>query len=206
AARDADEQFVSVTARRTTAEQVFATLVENEPRVDVRRGVDVAGLVTRTNGGVPQATGVRTACGEEIESDLVVDAMGRSSKLPRWLRELDVGVHEEAEDCGFLYYTRFFRTRDGSVPPARTPFLLNPLGSISMVTLPSDRDTWSVTLVGSAADRPLTRLKELDRWSAVVSACPLHAHWLDGEPISDVLPMGGVLDRYRRLATDGRPA
>src|SRR6185437_388588 len=30
-------------------------------------------------------------------------------------------------------------------------------------------------------------------------------HWLDGEPISDVLPMGGVIDRYRRLVRYGRP-
>jgi flavin-dependent dehydrogenase len=28
---------------------------------------------------------------------------------------------------------------------------------------------------------------------------------LDGEPISDVLPLGGVVDRYRRLTIDRRP-
>jgi hypothetical protein len=33
----------------------------------------------------------------------------------------------------------------------------------------------------------------------------LHVHWLDGEPISDVLPMAGVLDRYRRLVVEGDP-
>jgi hypothetical protein len=37
------------------------------------------------------------------------------------------------------------------------------------------------------------------------SQCPLHAHWLDGEPITDVLPMGGILDRYRRFVVDGVP-
>ena len=34
-------------------------------------------------------------------------------------------------------------------------------------------------------------------------ACPLHAHWLEGEPMTGVLPMGGVLDRRRRLPADG---
>ena len=91
------------------------------------------------------------------------------------------------------------------MPEIRTPFLLTPLGSISIITLPSDNGTWSVTLYASSADRPLTRLKDVDRWSSVVAACPLHAHWLDGDPISDVLPMGGVLDRYRRLTGDGAP-
>ena len=36
-------------------------------------------------------------------------------------------------------------------------------------------------------------------------ACPLQAHWLQGRPITDVLPMAGVLDRYRRFVVDGRP-
>ena len=32
---------------------------------------------------------------------------------------------------------------------------------------------------------------------------PLHAHWLPGEPTGDVVPMSGVLDRYRRLPATG---
>jgi flavin-dependent dehydrogenase len=38
-----------------------------------------------------------------------------------------------------------------------------------------------------------------------VAACPAHAHWLDGEPISDVLTFGGVTDRYRCFVLDGAP-
>jgi flavin-dependent dehydrogenase len=37
-----------------------------------------------------------------------------------------------------------------------------------------------------------------------VRSCPLHAHWLDGEPLTPVMPMGGVVDRYRRYAGNGR--
>ena len=205
-AREGDERFVSVTARRTTMEHVFASLAENEPRIRLRRGIEVAGLTTRANGGLPRVTGVRTSSGEKLPSDLVVDAMGRNSKLPRWLREAGIGdMHEEAEDSGFLYYTRFFRTRDGSVPAVRTPFQSTPIGSFTILTVPSDRATWSVTIFTASGDRPLKQLKHADRFAAVLASCPLHAHWLDGEPISDVLPMAGVLDRYRRLAVDGRP-
>jgi 2-polyprenyl-6-methoxyphenol hydroxylase-like FAD-dependent oxidoreductase len=32
-----------------------------------------------------------------------------------------------------------------------------------------------------------------------------HAHWLDGEPITGVLAMGGITDRYRRFVVDGAP-
>jgi hypothetical protein len=42
-------------------------------------------------------------------------------------------------------------------------------------------------------------------WTAVIEACPLHAHWLQGEPIGDLEAMGGMIDRYRRPIADGRP-
>jgi flavin-dependent dehydrogenase len=38
-----------------------------------------------------------------------------------------------------------------------------------------------------------------------VKACPLQAHWLDGTPITDVLTMAGVLDKYRRFVAAGEP-
>jgi 2-polyprenyl-6-methoxyphenol hydroxylase-like FAD-dependent oxidoreductase len=56
-----------------------------------------------------------------------------------------------------------------------------------------------------AGDPALKTLRDVDRWNALIAACPTHAHWLDGEPISDVLPMGGVTDRYRRFVVDGSP-
>lgn len=34
-------------------------------------------------------------------------------------------------------------------------------------------------------------------------ACPAQAHWLDGEAITPVLPMGGVIDRHRRHPHSG---
>jgi 2-polyprenyl-6-methoxyphenol hydroxylase-like FAD-dependent oxidoreductase len=201
-----DERLVSITARRTTTEHVFARAAENEPGVTVRRGVEVTALDTHQVDGTSHLTGVRTSSGEMLKADLTVDAMGRGSRLPRLLRGAGAAqLHEEAEDCGFIYYTRFFRSADGACPEPRTPTLVTPLGSISILTLPSDRDTWSVTFFISSGDQPLKRLRFLERWTAVVAACPLHAHWLEGEPISDLLPMAGVLDRYRRLVSDGRP-
>jgi hypothetical protein len=153
----------------------------------------------------PHVVGVRTESGEELRADLVVDATGRRSPLPRWLEAAGAApLHEEAEDSGFVYYTRYFRSRDGRRPQARER-LLFAIGSISILTLPGDNDTWSVTLFASSSDRPLTRLRDPDRWTAVVTACPMQAHWLDAEPITDVLPMAGVLDRYRRVVVAGHP-
>jgi 2-polyprenyl-6-methoxyphenol hydroxylase-like FAD-dependent oxidoreductase len=195
--RPGDERFTTITARRPMIEHALARVAQEE--LDVRRGVEVVRLVSN---GVPRIAGVRTTGCEDLPADLVVDAMGRRSRLPRWLADAGApGTHEESEDFGFLYYTRFFR---GERPRLLAP-LLTAIGTISLLTLPGDGDTWSVTVLGAAGDRPLKRLRKAEAWTAVVKACPLQAHWLEGEPITEVLGMGGIVDRYRRLAANSRP-
>jgi 2-polyprenyl-6-methoxyphenol hydroxylase-like FAD-dependent oxidoreductase len=203
--RPGDERFATITARRPTFEWVLARAAQAEPGVEIRRGVGVEALTARDYDGTPHVTGVRTDGGEEIPGDLLVDAGGRRSPLPRLLEA--VGARppiEEAEDSGFIYYTRFFRSRDGQRPEYRAA-PLTPMPSFSVLTLPGDNVTWSVTLYISAGDRPLKVLRHAHNWDAVVAACPRHAHWADGEPLTGVLPMGGVVDRYRRLVVDGEP-
>jgi hypothetical protein len=82
---------------------------------------------------------------------------------------------------------------------------LVPFGSFSLLTLPGDNDTWSVTVWGAAADALLRGARHPDRFRALVEACPLHAHWLRGEPVTDVLVMASILDKQRRFVVDGDP-
>ena len=202
--REGDERFLTITARRPVLEQVIGHAAEAEPGLEVRRGVAVSELVVHTYDGVPHVSGVRTDSGQELRADLVVDAMGRRSQLPRWLAQAGIGpVHEEVEDSGYIYYTRFFRGRDGHMPEFRTP-PVTPIGTFSLLTIPSDNETWSVVVVTSAGDTPLKRLRDPRLWTALLAACPRHQHWLDGDPITDVVAMGGVTDRYRRF-NPGRP-
>ena len=65
--------------------------------------------------------------------------------------------------------------------------------------------TWSMTIFSASGDAPLKALRGVECFTRVVRACPLQAHWLDGEPITRVLAMGGILDRYRRFVVDGNP-
>jgi 2-polyprenyl-6-methoxyphenol hydroxylase-like FAD-dependent oxidoreductase len=204
-ARAGDERFVTYTARRSTIEQVLGRAAESEPGLEVRRGSTVKELTTQVANGTPHVTGVRLDSGEALTADLVIDAMGRRSQLPRWCSDAGIGpVHEESEDSGFIYYGRYFRSADGTMPQPFGP-LLAPIGTFSILTLPADNDTWSVTIVASTGDQALKRMRDPDMWRAVIEACPLHAHWLEGEPITELEAMGGVLDRYRRLTADGQP-
>jgi len=90
------------------------------------------------------------------------------------------------------------------MPERRGP-VLTPIGSISLLTLVGDNDTWSVTVFASVGDQSLKKLRHEKPWANVVRACPMHVHWLDGEPISDLLAMSGIVDRYRHYVVDGQP-
>ena len=204
APRAGDERFVTITGRRPVIEYAVATAARD---LDIRRGVHVTELVTGPAAvtGVPNVTGVRTSDGEELAADLVIDAMGRRSTLPAWLAGLRAQpLAEEAEDSGFTYYTRNFRSADGSLPPFITG-LLTPFDSFSLLTLPGDAGTWSVTVYISSRDQALKEVRHPEKWRSVVAACPLHAHLLDGEPVSDVIAMSGIVDRHRRAVVGGMP-
>jgi 2-polyprenyl-6-methoxyphenol hydroxylase-like FAD-dependent oxidoreductase len=200
-----DERFVTFTARRPVMEQVLGAIAQRESGLEVRRGASVAALIMHSRAGVPHVSGARLKTGESMSADIVVDAMGRRSQLPRWLKDAGVGpIEEEAEDSGFIYYGRYFRSLDGSIPQTYAP-LLTPIGTFSILTLPGDNGTWAVGVVTASGDKPLKQLRNSDLWTAVLRSCPLHSHWLDGEPMSEMLAMGGLVDRYRRLFVDGAP-
>jgi 2-polyprenyl-6-methoxyphenol hydroxylase-like FAD-dependent oxidoreductase len=196
--RPIDEKLWTFTARRPVGEWVFANVAQREPRLTIRRGVAVAGLLTGPSAaaGIPHVVGVRASDGDEFRANLVIDATGRQSRSPQWLDAIGARrPYEEQEDCGFTYY---------SVPQRRAS-ALTPLGSISLLTLPGDNDTWSVTIFVATGDQPLKSLRREEPWMRVIRACPLHAHWLDGQPITPVLAMSGIADRYRRFVVDGVP-
>ena len=122
APRDGDERFKTITARRPVLEQAFGRAAEAETGLAIRRGVRVRELVMTAYHGTPHVSGVRTDSGEKLRADLVVDAMGRRSQLPDWLESGGAHpVHEEVEDSGFIYYTRYFRARNGKMPEFRAP-------------------------------------------------------------------------------------
>lgn len=203
--RPGDDRFRYVTGRRPVVEAVIAGKAHEHPGVTVRRGIKLAGLVTgpKRGPGALQVTGVRTADGEEITADLVIDAMGRKTPSADWLAAAGGRVpHVESADCGFAYYTRYY---SGPALPAKMGPVLSELGSFTLLTLSGDNGTWSVTVFVATADPALKAFRDPEAFTAVIRACPLHAHWLDGTPITDVLPYAGVLDKYRRFVVDGEP-
>jgi 2-polyprenyl-6-methoxyphenol hydroxylase-like FAD-dependent oxidoreductase len=205
--REGDGRFETITGRRPIVESAFAMVAEECPGVAIRRGVAVAEPIVGASvlPGVPHICGVRTADGVDINADLVIDAMGRRSKLTEWVKAVGGRPpYEEASDAGFAYYTRHYRSDDGNVPEWRGPVGTD-IGTVRVVTLPADNGTWTLALVPVAGDAPFKALKHNEVWERIVRAIPHASHWVDGEPLCDVIAMAGVLDRCRRIVVNGQP-
>jgi 2-polyprenyl-6-methoxyphenol hydroxylase-like FAD-dependent oxidoreductase len=203
--RPDDEAIRFVTGRRPILEWAVAAMAHAAPNVTIRRGARVRELITGASAvpGVPHVAGVRTVSGEEIRADLVIDAMGRRSAACDWI--VGAGARkpiEEAEDSNFAYFTRYF---SGQQRPRRMGRALTPMGLFLILTLDGDNDTWSITLYTSSKNKAMRALRDTATFHRVVSACPRQAHWLDGEAITPVLLMAGIIDRYRRFVVDDQP-
>jgi 2-polyprenyl-6-methoxyphenol hydroxylase-like FAD-dependent oxidoreductase len=208
-----DDELVMLACRRTTFEWVLRRCALAEGRVTFRTGVGVDGLVTSDTSlvdGVPHVAGVRLAEGNVVEGELVVVAAGRRSALSDWL--LDAGVppvHEEVDDTGIVYFSRFYRLRDGQDYPPRTGPIGGDLGYLKYGVFVGDNRSFSVTLATPTADDELRKmLADPHVFDECARQLVATAPWLDGraEPITpDVHVMAGLLNRWRDYAPDGMP-
>ena len=82
-----------------------------------------------------------------MRADIVVDATGRNTMFPDWLRAEGCEVPEDESPCGILYFTRHYRLREGQDEPPRdgTPGG-GDLGYIKFGVFPADNRHFSVTL------------------------------------------------------------
>lgn len=203
---DPDGDHVVVTARRPVVEAAVGRAAARTPNLTVRRGAAVEGLVVGAAaqvGGLRRVVGLRLENGEEVLADLVVDAGGRRSPLARWLVEsgLPAPVLEE-EDSGLVYYGCHVRLPEGGEAP-QTGIAFH--GSVGLLTLPADAGTVGVGIIASSKDAELRALRHDEPWRAVIALLPGGAKILECEPVSPLVAMASIEDRWRRFVVDGAP-
>jgi 2-polyprenyl-6-methoxyphenol hydroxylase-like FAD-dependent oxidoreductase len=191
----ADEDLVFLWVRRPVIEWALRRAATAQDGVEVRSGVRVAG--PERDGD--RATGVQLEDGEVVRADVVVDALGRYRPPAGWPR-----AEAEGTESGAVYYCRYFALADGAEHlPAP---LLNPRGDLGYMgfnTFRGDNRTYAIILLTPSADRDLRVLRHEEAWMAAcrrirpldVSTSPEH-----GRPITDVLPMGGLMNVDRTEA------
>ncbi len=209
----ADAALVSICARRPVFESVLRSTAEAEANVTIETGARVTGLVgaVEPGDGPVRVTGARTTDGT-VEADLVVDALGRTSRLRSWLDELGARpLAERRTDCGLLYYSRHFRLRPGVEMPALPSLLRGPRGETGCLVFAvflGDNRTFALVLTIPPWDRELRVLKSETAYMTAALAIPPLVAWVDpdcSEPITPVLPMGSLQNVHRSLVVDGEP-
>ena len=210
-AEPADNELSMLACRRTTFEWVLRRAALAEGRVEFRTGVAVTGLVAEPGSTIPHVTGVRLADGSEAPSDLVVVATGRRSALPDWLTEIGCApTADEIDDTGIVYFSRFYRLRDGTNYPPRTGPIGGDLGYLKYGVFVGDNRTFSVTLATPSGDQELRkRLLEPETFDSCARQLVATAPWIDGraEPITEsVHAMAGLVNLWRPYVVEGRPA
>lgn len=203
---DGPPEYVWLTGTRPFAEACIAAEAQEAAGVDIRRGVAVAELVAGPAAapGTPHVAGVQLESGDQLTADLVIDAGGRRSALPRWLTGLGARpAIEEREDSGFVYYGTHFRSTDGH--QAATGPVMRYFGSIAVLALPGERGTWGVGLITGGGDAELRCLKNGEIWRNVLRGLPESDHLLDGKPLHEIRTMSAIEDRYRRYVVEGAP-
>ncbi len=137
-----------VSLTRPLLEEVVRARVAALPSVSLVSGTTVTGL--RPVGG-RWALDVRD--GSPLAADLVIDAAGRSSRLPHWLAGLGVEVPEpETVEAHAGYASRTYRGRI----PLETGVVVAALPATGTggLVLPVEQDRWLVCAVGFGALRP----------------------------------------------------
>jgi 2-polyprenyl-6-methoxyphenol hydroxylase-like FAD-dependent oxidoreductase len=158
--------YCALFASRTLIESVVRELLRRTPHVTLRERTAVDGLVAVGNGR-PRIAGVRIRPPEggtaTLDADLVVDASGRGSRAPEWLRAIGVAPPAETVVRPFTgYATRWYRAPD----PARWPaawwwkgIWIDPLlpdHTTAGVLMPVEGGRWIVTLAGVERRYPPT--------------------------------------------------
>jgi hypothetical protein len=116
---------------------------------------------------------------------------------------------EESSDCGVIYYTRYYRVRDGVTLPDG-PWVPTPRADIGyglFSTFPGDNGTFAGLIAIPPGDQDLKVLRHERAFDAAAALIPALHSWTNHEvatPITGVLPMGSLRNTLRSF-TNGRP-
>lgn len=209
-AQPGDADFTFLFSRRTTLEFVIRRYAETLPGVSFVTDAGVRGISMEKRDGQVRATGLNISHGnvqETIEADLVIDASGRTSPFPDWLKEAGINIREESNPAGILYFTRHYRFLPGATEPERTAIPgAGDLGYLKYGIFNADNRHFSITLAVPEIETQLRMaIVKPDVFDAVCRELPAVKPWLEparSEAASRVFAMGNLHNVWRHFLSD----
>jgi 2-polyprenyl-6-methoxyphenol hydroxylase-like FAD-dependent oxidoreductase len=142
--------FEVLSVTRPLFEHVIRRRVQELPGVQFRAGSKVISLRR-----CDRQWEVGLADGSTVLTDLVVDASGRSSRLPVWLAHAGVGIAAVSQvDSGVGYATRMYAAAPSEFDAAGVVIQQTPATLVGGIALPVEGGRWLVTAVGCGEHRP----------------------------------------------------
>jgi 2-polyprenyl-6-methoxyphenol hydroxylase-like FAD-dependent oxidoreductase len=200
-------ELVCVSAERPLLEEQIRKRIRQLCSVRIIQQSDVIGLTVAADRQLVTGVRLQSAGGDpqELAADLVVDASGRGSRTPRWLKELGYSqVPEERVKIDLTYTTADFST----------PLPVDPIGSgVALVcvaspaqprgaTLARLRDRYSLSLYGLLGDRAPTDRAGFLAYAKTLPVPEIFAAVEHAEMITDPVSMhfpASIRRRYERM-------
>jgi 2-polyprenyl-6-methoxyphenol hydroxylase-like FAD-dependent oxidoreductase len=171
------------------------------PNVTIRDDVEVRALLAADRRVV---TGVEIAAvgdheHERVAADLVVDASGKVSQLPRWLTSLGYDVPDEEQvHCKMAYLTRRWRLAPAHATPdvvtVCTPAAQPHFG----VMIAQEDGTHIVTLGGLLGQRPASTEADYRQFAQGLPDSAIADALVDATPVTELQPSHFPASRRRR--------
>ncbi len=190
--------FEVLSLTRPLFEYVIRRSVERLPGVEIRTGSKVIGLRRRD-----RHWEVGLADGSTVLTDLLVDASGRSSRLPVWLADAGVGAAPVSQvDSGVGYATRMYADVPSGFDAMGVVVQATPTTLVGGIALPVERGRWLVTAVGCGEHRPPRDAAGFESFLQRLPDPALAELARHAEPVGDVAvhrQTGNSRHRYERV-------
>ncbi len=193
-----DAVFIS----RPTLEHLIRQHVVALPNLILRQSCAVTALTTTAD--QQRVTGVtlqdrQTGQDETVTADLVVDATGRGSQIPKWLTLLGYATPEEsAVNVGVSYATRLYqRTVSDDQAKALLSVPVAPLEKRGGGVFPIENNGWLATLSGYQGDNAPTDEQSFLDYAHSLPAPEIYELLKNAEPLSDIATYNYPASRRR---------
>ncbi|MFF3013637.1 FAD-dependent oxidoreductase [Streptomyces sp. NPDC057939] len=185
---------------RDLLDATIRTEVLRRPRITLRQETELLAL----EGDARRVTGVRirsAGAEESLGADLVIDASGRGSQAPTWLKNLGVpAVQERVVDAGVGYASRIYHapgsTADG-FPLVNVQANPNDAPGRGGIIIPIENRRWMVTLSGTRGGQPSNRNAEFLEFAESLSDPVIGELLADAEPATDVVTTRSTANKRR---------
>jgi 2-polyprenyl-6-methoxyphenol hydroxylase-like FAD-dependent oxidoreductase len=174
---------------RPLFEWFVASRVSRIPDIRVLENSEVTRLIATTD--LRRVTGLAVRAGaageRELTADLVVDASGRGSQMPQWLKSLGLPAPQETiVEVNVGYASRMYRRPAHAADAAPLFVQPRPPDTRGAAVFPIDGNRWLVTLAGWLADYPPTNGHEFLEFAASLEVPDVRTALEQAEPLTPV--------------------